>query len=74
VFKDRRHVLALCAHSHVGERITIETTPEPLRVDVSAAVVGPVEVGPLKLRSGFTLYTVMNGRIDAGTFIGLDPP
>jgi hypothetical protein len=45
-----------------------------LRSEVSAAIVGGNEVGPLILPSGFTLYTVRDGKIDAGQFLRLDPP
>jgi hypothetical protein len=45
-----------------------------LRSDVSAAIVGGQELGPVIIPSGFTLYTVHDGTIDAGQFVRLDPP
>ncbi len=74
VFKGHRHVLALGAHSHKGEKMIFESTPEPMRFEISSAIVGPDGFGPLSIRSGFTLYKVVNGKIDAGTFVGLDKP
>jgi len=41
---------------------------------VSAAIVGGQEVGPVIIPSGFSLYTVRDGKIDAGRFFRLDPP
>jgi hypothetical protein len=41
---------------------------------VSAAIVGGQAFGPLIIPSGFTLYTVRDGKIDAGQFVRLDPP
>jgi hypothetical protein len=74
ILKDHHHVLALGGHSHKGEKMIFETTPEPMRFEISSAIVASDGYGSLSIRSGFTLYKVVNGRIDAGTFIGLDPP
>jgi hypothetical protein len=41
---------------------------------VSAAIVGGQELGPVIIPSGFTLYTVHDGKVDAGQFVRLDPP
>jgi hypothetical protein len=45
-----------------------------LRSDVSAAIVGGQELGAVIIPSGFTLYRVHDGEIDAGQFVRLDPP
>jgi hypothetical protein len=37
-------------------------------------VVGPSRLGPLTFPSGFTLYTVRKGEIDAGRFVPLATP
>jgi hypothetical protein len=74
LLRGNRRVLALGGHSHTGEKMVFQTTPEPMRFEISAAIVGPEKVGPLPFPSGFTLYTVVDGRIDAGTFVPLDPP
>lgn len=70
----RNYPLALSSHMHAGERLMFETGGMRVRFETSAAIVGSQEFGPMKIRSGFTVYTVTNGRIDAGTFVSLDPP
>jgi hypothetical protein len=71
VLRARPHVLALGAHIHAGEKIAYEIDGVKTRFEQSPAVVGPSQVGPLKFPSGFTLYTVRNGVIDAGQFVPL---
>jgi len=66
--------LALGGHMHARETLLYEAGPEVTRFEQAAAIVGPSEAGPLKMRSGLTLYRVEAGRIDAGTFLPLDPP
>ncbi|MEP6619131.1 MAG: hypothetical protein ABJE47_07450 [bacterium] len=44
------------------------------RFEQSPAVIGPSQVGPLTFPSGFTLYTVRKGVIDAGQFVPLVTP
>ncbi len=68
------YVLALGSHMHSAERLSFVSDGVPLRSEVSAAIVGANEVGPLILPSGFTLYSVRDGKIDAGRFFRLDPP
>jgi len=63
----RRRVLALGGHMHFAE--SIERPGENVRYALSAATVGPSG----ELPSGFTVYTVRNGVIDAGRFVRLDP-
>jgi hypothetical protein len=59
---------------HAPERLSFVTDGTQLRSEVSAAIVGGNELGPAIFPSGFTLYTVRDGTIDAGRFFRLDPP
>ena len=72
-FRDRRLVLALGGHMHVRERLLYEIDGFPTRFEQSAAIVGPSGDGALRFKSGFVVYRVQNGVIDAGTFVPLDP-
>ena len=72
--RGHEYVLALGSHMHSAERLSFVSDGVQLRSEVSAAIVGGNEVGPLILPSGFTLYTVRDGKIDAGRFLRLDPP
>ncbi|MDB4907033.1 MAG: hypothetical protein JWO05_1817 [Gemmatimonadetes bacterium] len=74
VLRRRRHVLALGGHIHQVERFDFEQDGQPLRFATSAATVGPSEVNGVTYPSGFTVYTVRDGVIDAGRFVRLDPP
>jgi hypothetical protein len=58
---------------HAPERVSFVSDGVELRSDVSAALVGGQELGPVIIPSGFTLYTVHDGQIDAGQFVRLDP-
>ena len=71
VLRDRPHVLALGGHVHAGEKIALEIAGVKTRFEQSPAVVGPSRRGPLTFPSGFTLYTVRKGEIDAGRFVPL---
>jgi len=71
-FQGRPHVLALGAHVHAGEKIAYEIGGVRTRFEQSPAVVGPSEVGPLAFPSGFTVYTVRDGVIDAGRFVPIE--
>lgn len=72
--RGHQYVLALGSHMHSAERVSFVSDGVQLRSEVSAAIVGASEVGPLTLPSGLTLYTVREGKIDQGRFIRLDPP
>ena len=72
--RGHRYVLALGSHMHAPERSSFVSDGVQLRSEVSAAIVGGQEIGPMIIPSGFTLYTVRDGTIDAGQFIRLDPP
>src|SRR4051794_40232952 len=61
---------------HAPERLEFLSDNMRVRFEISAAIVGGNIVGPMTLPSGFTVYTVRNGEIDAGQFVRLDstPP
>jgi len=72
--RGQRYVLALGSHLHAPERSSFVSDGVQLRSEVSAAIVGGQDLGPVIIPSGFTLYTVRDGTIDAGQFVRLDPP
>lgn len=76
VLATRRHVLALGGHVHARERLAYEVEGAPVRFEQSAATVGPSDAGGMAFRSGFTLYRVRDGVIDAGRFVPIEtaPP
>ena len=63
------HVLALGAHAHKGEKISLEIGGVQTRFEQSPAVVGSSPIGPLTFSTGFTVYTIRRGVIDAGQFV-----
>lgn len=65
-------VLALGAHTHIGEKITYQTSAGLIRFEQSASIIGGPQTGVIDIPSGFTLYTVHQGEIDAGRFVGLN--
>ena len=69
VLRTHRHVLAIGAHIHAGERITFINDGLQTRFEQSPAIVGPSGVAPLRFPAGFVLYTVRDGTIDPGQFI-----
>ena len=72
--RGHRYVLALGSHMHAPEHVSFVSDGVQLRSDVSAAIVGGQEVGPVIIPSGFSVYGVRDGSIDAGRFVRLDPP
>ncbi len=67
--------LALQGHIHIREVLKYRTQIGEQRLITAAAVVGPAPgrsnpYGPL---SGITLHRVVDGRVDDGTFLPLDP-
>jgi hypothetical protein len=72
--RGHRYVLALGSHMHAPERSSFVSDGVQLRSEISAAIVGGNDLGPVSVPSGFTLYTVRDGTIDAGQFFRLDPP
>lgn len=74
VLRTRRHTLALAGHIHAGEHITYEVDGLKTAFNQSAAIVGAGSGAGMPFVSGFTVYTVHDGAIDAGRFVplGLD--
>jgi len=72
--RGHHYVLALGSHMHAPERSSFVSDGVQVRSDVSAAIVGGQELGPVIVPSGFTLYTAHDGQVDAGRFFRLDPP
>lgn len=74
VLRTHRHVLALGGHIHAGEQIQYAVDGVETRFNQAPAIVGPTEAASLRFVSGFTVYTVRNGVVDAGRFVplGLD--
>jgi hypothetical protein len=64
-------VLALGGHNHRSEQIVYEVEGLKTRFNQTAAIVGSGTGGGMQFVSGFTLYTVRDGVIDAGRFIPL---
>ncbi len=71
VLRQHHHVLALGGHIHLSEQIVFEVDGVRTRFNQTAAIVGSGESGGMQFVSGFTLYTVRGGVIDAGRFIPL---
>ena len=71
VLRQHRHVLALGGHIHASEQIVYEVDGLKTRFNQTAAIVGPNAGAGMQFASGFTLYTVRNGVIDAGRFMPL---
>ncbi|HEX7918480.1 MAG TPA: hypothetical protein VF454_03705, partial [Gemmatimonadales bacterium] len=74
LFNGRPLPLILGGHTHVAEKLVFQSTRGPVRFEQSAAIVGPNDYGPVVMPSGFSLYRVTNGVIDAGTFVPLTMP
>lgn len=72
--RGHNYVLALGSHDHAAEHSSFVTDGVQVRSEISAALVGGQQVGPLDVPSGFTLFTVRDGNIDGGRFFRLDPP
>ena len=65
--------VALGGHYHTREQVQFEYGGRLLRFAQTSAVVGPVPFLGGMQRSGVTLYQVIDGQVDGGTFIPLDP-
>lgn len=72
--RGHRYVLALGSHMHAAEHASFVSEGLALRSDVSAAIVGGNEFSGVTFPSGFTVYTVRDGNVDAGRFVRLDDP
>jgi len=71
VLRTHKHVLAIGAHIHAGERISYITDGMQTRFEQSPAIVGPSGIPPFTFPAGLILYTIHNGKIDAGKFIAV---
>jgi hypothetical protein len=67
-------VLALGGHIHEAEKLTFQTEGTMTRFEQAAAIVGGGSIQDFVIPSGFSVYTVRNGVIDAGRFVNLDRP
>ena len=76
ILRKHRHVLALGGHTHAGEQIVYNVEGLETRFSQTPAIVGPGAGAGMQFVSGFTVYTVRNGVIDAGRFtpLGIDQP
>ena len=71
ILRKHRHVLALGGHIHAYEHIEYETDGLKTRFNQAPSIVGVRTAKGMQFSSGFTLYTVRSGVIDAGRFISL---
>lgn len=72
--RGHRWVLALGGHIHAGEKLVFQLGGTMTRFEQAAAIVGGGAIDDyLVIPSGFSLYTVRNGVIDAGRFVPLGP-
>ena len=72
--RGHRWVLALGGHIHAGEKLVFQQGGVMTRFEQAAAIIGGGAVEDyLVIPSGFSLYTVRNGVIDAGRFVPLRP-
>jgi len=72
ILSQRPYPLSLAGHFHFRQIFLFESYGQPTRYEQTAAIVGPSEEGTIKLPSGFTLYSVKDGKISEGKFIRLD--
>lgn len=71
--RGHRWVVALGGHMHTAEKIVFQLDGERTRFEQAAALIGGNSTQDISAPSGFTLYTVRDGVIDAGRFIRMDP-
>ena len=64
--------IALGGHMHTAESLVYQTKNGPVRFHQTGAVVGPSAAGGMDFPSGVTLYRVLGGKVDNGTFLPLD--
>ena len=69
LLKNHRYPLALGGHIHAGEFIQYGTGNVRTSFNQAPAIVGPRTSAGIQFTSGFVLYTVRNGIIDAGRLI-----
>ena len=73
ILRGRPYPLALGGHVHMREAIAFAPGAGGTRFEQAAAVIAPTPLAGTTHPSGVTLYRVRAGRIDAGTFVPLDP-
>jgi hypothetical protein len=71
VLREHPHTLALGGHIHAGEHIEYQMDGLRTSFNQAPAIVGRRKSAGLQFPSGFVLYTVRNGVVDAGRFISL---
>jgi hypothetical protein len=68
--RGHRWVLALGGHIHAGEKLMFQQGGTMTRFEQAAAIVGGAAIDDyFVIPSGFSVYTVRNGVIDAGQFV-----
>jgi Icc protein len=72
ILRTHKHVLAIGAHSHVGEQVTLFNEGVRTRFEQSPAVVGPAGAKPFVFPAGVVRYSVSGGRVGEGVFIEVD--
>lgn len=70
ILEKYNYPLALGGHHHFQQKFSMAGIQT--RFEQTAAVIAPSSEGILKMPSGVVLYTVKDGKIDAGKFIPLD--
>ena len=70
ILKNSTYSLALSGHFHASQQFTIEGVGKT-RFHQTGAIIGPSRLGSTILPSGFTIYSVDNGKIDNGKFVEL---
>jgi hypothetical protein len=70
LMRGHNYPLALGGHHHYQQRFSMAGLST--RFEQTAAVVGPASEGMLNMPSGIMVYKVVNGKIDAGSFVPLD--
>lgn len=71
ILKGHNYPIALAGHFHAAQKFTLDSGEPGTEFHQTGAIVGPVEDAGFKLPSGFTLYTVTNGKVTDRKFIKL---
>lgn len=72
ILQTHPYPLSLAGHFHARQIFRYESTGQNTRFEQTAAIVGNGGEGDIEMKSGFVVYKVKNGSIDAGTFVPLD--
>ena len=70
ILKEHNYPLALAGHYHFQQKFSFAGCNT--RFEQTGAVIGGPGLGPIKMPSGVTVYTVTKGKIDDGKFVQLD--